>query len=108
MFKCPITDGGRYQEEGKSRESNKVYREDEESTRESRSSIDKVMLSIRNSVFKERPVKKLTERYVELYKIKEVVSKNTVKLKLPTSMRIHLVVNISRIEQYKLSNIVNQ
>ena len=58
------------------------------------------MLSTRNSVFKERPVKKLTERYVELYKIKEVVSKNTVKLKLPTSMRIHLVVNISRIEQY--------
>ena len=58
------------------------------------------MLSTRNSVFKERPVKKLTERYVELYKIKEVVSKNTVKLKLPTSMRIHLIVNISRIEQY--------
>ena len=58
------------------------------------------MLSTRNSVFKERPVKKLTERYVELYKIKEVVSKNTGKLKLPTSMRIHLIVNISRIEQY--------
>ena len=58
------------------------------------------MLTIRNSVFKEKPVKKLTERYVELYKIKEVVSKNTVKLKLLTSMRIHLVVNISRIEQY--------
>ena len=58
------------------------------------------MLSTRNSVFKERPVKKLTERYVELYKIKEIVSKNTVKLKLPTSMRIHLIVNISRIEQY--------
>ena len=35
-----VKDGGRYQKEGKSRESNRAYKEDEESTRESRSSID--------------------------------------------------------------------
>ena len=35
------------------------------------------------------------------YAIEEVVSSNVVKLRLPSSMRIHLVVNISQIVQYK-------
>jgi len=52
-------------------------------------------------VFKERPTKKLTERYIGPYVIKEVVSSNAVKLRLPSSMRIYLVVNVSRIVQYK-------
>jgi len=51
------------------------------------------MLSMNNLVFKERLVKKLTKRYVGLYKIGKVVSKNVVKLKLLVSMRIHPVVN---------------
>jgi len=59
------------------------------------------MLSTKELVFKEKPVKKLTERYIRPYKIEEVVSRNAVKLKLPASMRIHLVVNISKIEKYK-------
>jgi len=58
-------------------------------------------LSIKNLVFKERQVKKLTKRYVGLYKIEEVVSKNVVKLKLSVFIQIYLVVNIYRIEQYK-------
>jgi len=33
--------------------------------------------------------------------IEEVVSTNTVKLQLPTSMRIYPVVNVSQIVQYK-------
>jgi len=41
---------------------------------------DRVILSIKDLVFKERPVHKLVERYVGLYKIKEVVSSNAVKL----------------------------
>jgi len=52
-------------------------------------------------VFKERPSRKLMERYVGPYAIEEVVSSNTVKLRLPSSMRIHLVVNVSRIVRYK-------
>ena len=56
---------------------------------------DKVLLSTKDLVFKKRPVKKLTERYIGLYVIEEVVSSNAVKLWLPTSMRIHLVVNVS-------------
>ena len=56
---------------------------------------DRVMLSMKDLVFKERPAKKLMERYVRLYEIEETVSKNTVKLKLPATMRIHPVVNVS-------------
>ena len=52
-------------------------------------------------MFKEKPSKKLMERYVGLYTIEEVVSLNAVKLKLPSLMRIHLVVNVSRIVRYK-------
>jgi len=62
---------------------------------------DRVMLSIKNLVFKERPVRKLVDQYVGPYTIEEIVSTNTVKLQLPTSMRIYLVVNVSWIVQYR-------
>jgi len=62
---------------------------------------DRVLLSTKDLVFKERPVKKLVDRYVGLYTIEKVVSTNAVKLRLPTSMRIHPVVNVSRIVRYK-------
>ena len=62
---------------------------------------DRVLLSTKDLVFKERPTKKLTERYVGPYAIEEVVLSNVVKLQLPSSMRIHLVVNVSRIVRYK-------
>jgi len=58
---------------------------------------DKVMLSTKDLVFKERLVRKLVDQYVGPYIIEEVVSTNVVKLQLPTSMRIHLVVNVSQI-----------
>jgi len=56
---------------------------------------DKVMLSTKDLVFKKRLAKKLVDWYIGLYIINEVVTTNTVKLQLPTSMIIHLVVNIS-------------
>ena len=62
---------------------------------------DRVLLSTKNLMFKERLVRKLTERYIRPYVIKEVVSTNAVKLRLPSSMRIHLVVNVSQIVWYK-------
>ena len=58
-------------------------------------------MSTKDLVFKERPSKKLTERYVGPYAIEEVVSSNVVKLRLPSLMRIHPVVNVSRIVRYK-------
>ena len=59
------------------------------------------MLSTKDLVFKGRLAKKLVDRYVGSYTIEEVVSTNTDKLRLPTSMRIHLVVNVSHIVRYK-------
>ena len=52
-------------------------------------------------MFKKRPVKKLVDQYVGPYTIEKVVSTNVVKLQLPTLMRTHLVVNISRVVQYR-------
>jgi len=62
---------------------------------------DRVLLSTKNLVFKERLARKLVDRYIGPYTIEEVVSTNAVKLRLPTSMRIHLVVNVSQIVRYK-------
>jgi len=58
---------------------------------------DRVLLSTKDLVFKERLTRKLVDRYIGPYTIKEVVFTNVVKLWLPTSMRIYLVVNISQI-----------
>ncbi len=53
------------------------------------------MLSTKDLVFKEKSARKLVDRYIGPYAIEEVVSTNAVKLRLPTSIRIHLVVNVS-------------
>jgi len=45
--------------------------------------------------------RKLTERFARPYTIQEVVSANVIKFRFPASMKTHLVVNVSRIVQYK-------
>ena len=55
----------------------------------------KVILSIKDLVFKERLAKKLVDQYIGPYIIDKVVSTNAIKLRLPTSMRIYPVVNVS-------------
>jgi len=55
------------------------------------------MLSTKDLVFKERPVRILVDQYVSLYITNKVVSTNTIKLQLPTLIRIHPVVNVSRV-----------
>ena len=59
---------------------------------------DKVILSTKDLVFKERLVKNLIERYMESYVVEKVILKN---LKLLVSIRIHLVVIVSRIVIYR-------
>ena len=46
---------------------------------------DRVLLSTKDLVFKEKPARKLVDRYVGSYIVEEVVSTNVVKLQLPTS-----------------------
>ena len=47
-----------------------------------------------------RRTEKLTKRFVGLYKVKKIISVNIVELELPSTIKIHLVVNISRIHRY--------
>ena len=63
---------------------------------------DLVLLSTKDLKYQmvRRRTKKLTERFVRPYKVKKIVSSNTVELELPSTVRIHLVVNISRICRY--------
>jgi len=51
---------------------------------------------------KERRSEKLTEHFVGLYKVKRIVSSNVIELELSKSIKIHPVVNISRVRLYKL------
>jgi len=64
---------------------------------------DLVLLSTKDLKWqmKGRRSEKLTERFVGPYKIKEIISSNTVELDLPKSIRIHPIVNISRVRLYK-------
>ena len=47
-----------------------------------------------------RRTEKLTERFIGSYKIKKIVLSNAVELELPSIVKIHLVVNVSRIQRY--------
>ena len=48
-----------------------------------------------------RRTEKLTERFIEPYKIKRVILTNAVELELPRAIKIHPVVNVSRIRRYR-------
>jgi len=47
-----------------------------------------------------RRMEKLIMKFVKPYKIKKVISLSTVELKLPSIVKIHLVVNVSRVQKY--------
>jgi len=63
---------------------------------------DLVMLSTKDLKYQmvRRRTEKLMERFVSPYKIKKIVSSNTVELELPSTVKIHPVVNVSRIQWY--------
>jgi len=64
---------------------------------------DLVLLSIKDLKWqmKGERSEKLTERFVGPYKVKGIISSNAIELELPKSVRIHSVVNISRVQLYK-------
>jgi len=63
---------------------------------------DLVMLSTKDLKYQmvRRRTEKLTERFVGPYRIKEIILLNAVKLELPNTVKIHSVVNVSRVQQY--------
>ena len=64
---------------------------------------DLVLLSTKDLKWqmKGRRSEKLTEHFVGPYKVKGIVSSNMIELELPKSIRIHPVVNVSRVQLYK-------
>jgi len=60
---------------------------------------DLVMLSTKDLKYQmvSRKIEKLMEKFIGPYKIKKVISLNTVELELPSTVKIHLVVNINRV-----------
>ena len=63
---------------------------------------DLVMLSTKDLKYQMvgRRTEKLMKRFVGSYKIKKIVSTNVVELELPSTIKIHPVVNVSRIRKY--------
>jgi len=64
---------------------------------------DLVLLSTKDLKWqmKGRRSEKLTECFVGPYKVKGIVSSNAIELELPNSIKIHPVVNVSRVQLYK-------
>ena len=60
---------------------------------------DLVILSTKDLKYQmvRKRTEKLTERFVGPYKIKKIVLLNVVELELPRTVKIHPVVNVSRI-----------
>jgi len=63
---------------------------------------DLVMLSTKDLKYQmiRRRMEKLTERFIGSYKIKKIISSNAVELELLSTIKIHPVVNVSRIRRY--------
>ena len=63
---------------------------------------DLVMLSTKDLKYQmvSRRMEKLTKRFVGPYKIKKVILLNAVELELPSIVKIHPVVNVSRVQRY--------
>ena len=64
---------------------------------------DWVILSTKDLKYQmqERWSEKLTEQFVGPYKVKRIISTNTIELELPSSVKIHPVVNVSRVQKYR-------
>jgi len=87
---------------GKAQADMKKYVDKRRSDAEEYKAEDLVMLSTKDLKYQMvgRRTEKLTERFVGPYKIKKIVSSNAVELELPSTVKIHLVVNVSRIHRY--------
>jgi len=87
------------QEEAKVQEDMRKYADKKRSDAEEYKVGDLVMLSTKDLKYQMvgRRTEKLTERFVGPYRVKEIISSNAVKLELPTTVKIHPVVNVSRI-----------
>jgi len=88
---------------GKAQEEMKKFIDRKQEKEEEYKVGDLVLLSTKDLKWqiKGRRSEKLTERFVGPYKIKRIISSNAIELKLPRTIKIHPVVNVSRVRLYK-------
>ena len=87
---------------GKAQEETKKYTDRKRRKVDEYKVGDLVMLSTKDLKYQMagRRTEKLMERFIGLYKVKKIVLANVVKLELSSTIRIHPVVNVSRICRY--------
>jgi len=88
---------------GKAQEEMKKFTDRKQGKGEEYRVGDLVLLSTKDLKWqiKGRRSEKLTERFVRPYKIKGIVSSNIIELELPKTIKIHPIVNVSRVRLYK-------
>jgi len=84
---------------GKAQENMKKYADRRRSEVNEYKVGDLIMLSTKDLKYQmvRRRTEKLMERFVGPYKVQKIMLSNVVKLELPSTVKIHLVVNVSRI-----------
>jgi len=87
---------------GKAQEEMKKYTDKKRGEVDDYKVGDLVILSTKDLKYQMvgRRTEKLMERFVGPYRIKKITSSNTVELELPSTVKIHSVVDISRIQRY--------
>jgi len=87
---------------GKAQEEMKKYTDRKKEEVDNYKVGDLVMLSTKDLKYQMvgRRTEKLMKRFVGPYKVKKIVSSNAVELELSNTIKIHLVVNVSRICRY--------
>jgi len=88
---------------GKAQEKMKKFADRKQEKGEEYRVGDLVLLSTKDLKWqiKGRKSEKLTKRFVGPYKIKGIISSNVIELELPKTIKIHPIVNVSRVRLYK-------
>jgi len=88
---------------GKAQEEMKKYADKKQEEAEKYKIEDLILLSTKDLKWQmvERKSEKLTEWFVEPYRVKRIISTNAIELKLPSSIKIYPIVNMSQVQLYR-------
>jgi len=88
----------------KAQEDMKWYADRERGEVEEYRVVDLMLLSTKDLKYQmvRRHTKKFTECFVGPYRVKAIISSNAIELELPSMIKIHPVINVSRVWRYKL------
>jgi len=88
---------------GKAQEEIKKYADKKQEEAEKYKIEDLILLSTKDLKWQmvERKSEKLTEWFVEPYRVKRIILTNAIELKLPSSIKIYPIVNMSQVQLYR-------